>query len=186
MKAKITTAQAMSHPDVVATINALGQIADELREEVARLTKINSDLCRVHNERINDSVRYEEAVGQLKSESARLREENRAHAEFLDRKYYILAAENKVLRDTLDGLKNRKHPVKLLPRELADPEYMQAYLDAMNDDFEMYLKELTVLREAAQQALDHCESYKFYGEVAGKHKAVCAGLSAALTKEATK
>jgi len=40
----------------------------------------------------------QEAIDQIKAERDRLREENRAHAEFLDRKYYILAAENKVLR----------------------------------------------------------------------------------------
>ena len=33
MKAPITTAQAMSHPDVVMTINTLGKMADELRAE---------------------------------------------------------------------------------------------------------------------------------------------------------
>jgi len=33
MKARITTAKAMSHPDVVATLNAFGQLADELRAE---------------------------------------------------------------------------------------------------------------------------------------------------------
>lgn len=37
MKAPITTAQAMSHPDVVLTINALGKIADELRAENEKL-----------------------------------------------------------------------------------------------------------------------------------------------------
>lgn len=34
MKAPITSAQAMSHPAVVETINALGKIADELRAEL--------------------------------------------------------------------------------------------------------------------------------------------------------
>ena len=33
MKASITSAQAMSHPTVVETINALGQMCDELRTE---------------------------------------------------------------------------------------------------------------------------------------------------------
>lgn len=33
MKAPITTAQAMNHPDVVLTINTLGKMADELRAE---------------------------------------------------------------------------------------------------------------------------------------------------------
>ena len=33
MKTTITTAQAMSHPDVALTINTLGQMADGLREE---------------------------------------------------------------------------------------------------------------------------------------------------------
>ena len=33
MKTTITTAQAMSHPDVALTINTLGAMADELRAE---------------------------------------------------------------------------------------------------------------------------------------------------------
>ena len=33
MKAPITSAQAMSHPTVVETVNALGEIADELRSK---------------------------------------------------------------------------------------------------------------------------------------------------------
>ena len=33
MKAPITSAQAMSHPTVVDTVNALGEIADELRSK---------------------------------------------------------------------------------------------------------------------------------------------------------
>lgn len=37
MKAPITTAQAMSHPDVAITINTLGKMADELRAENERL-----------------------------------------------------------------------------------------------------------------------------------------------------
>lgn len=37
MKAPITTAQAMSHPDVVLTINTLGKMADELRAENEKL-----------------------------------------------------------------------------------------------------------------------------------------------------
>ena len=40
MKAQITTAQAMSHPDVAMTINTLGQMADELREKVDRQDKL--------------------------------------------------------------------------------------------------------------------------------------------------
>lgn len=46
MKAPITSAQAMSHPAVVETINALGQIADELRAERDALKQANSDLAR--------------------------------------------------------------------------------------------------------------------------------------------
>ena len=38
MKTPITTAQAMSHPDVALTINTLGKMADELREERDALT----------------------------------------------------------------------------------------------------------------------------------------------------
>jgi len=45
----------------------------------------------------------QEAIDQIKAERDRLREENIAHAEFLDRKYYILAAENKALRKTLES-----------------------------------------------------------------------------------
>lgn len=37
MEAPITSAQAMSHPTVVETINALGAIADEQRGHVERL-----------------------------------------------------------------------------------------------------------------------------------------------------
>ena len=38
MKAPITSTQAMAHPAVVETINALGAIADELRAERDALT----------------------------------------------------------------------------------------------------------------------------------------------------
>jgi len=58
---------------------------------------------------------------------------------------------------------------------------IKQYMDAADN----LAAENKVLRDAAQQALDHCESYKFYGEAAGKHRSVCAALSAALTKEAT-
>jgi len=39
----------------------------DLRVEVARLAKINSALCRIHNERINDSARYEETIADLRA-----------------------------------------------------------------------------------------------------------------------
>ena len=39
MKAPITSAQAMSHPTVVETINALGAIADEQRALVSMLVR---------------------------------------------------------------------------------------------------------------------------------------------------
>lgn len=39
MKPPITTAQAMQHPDVVMTINTLGQMADELRTRLAEVEK---------------------------------------------------------------------------------------------------------------------------------------------------
>ena len=40
MKAPVTAAQAMSHPDVAMTINTLGKMADELREKVDRQDKL--------------------------------------------------------------------------------------------------------------------------------------------------
>lgn len=43
MKPPITTAQAMQHPDVVTTINTLGQMADELR---TRLAEVEKDAAR--------------------------------------------------------------------------------------------------------------------------------------------
>ena len=39
MKPPITTAQAMQHPDVVITINTLGQVADALRTRLAEVEK---------------------------------------------------------------------------------------------------------------------------------------------------
>ena len=50
MKAPITTAQAMSHPDVALTINTLGQMADELRAEIARLQDLLKDALANVNE----------------------------------------------------------------------------------------------------------------------------------------
>jgi len=44
MKAPITTAQAMSHPDVATIINSLGRIADELRTERDELAAENKVL----------------------------------------------------------------------------------------------------------------------------------------------
>ena len=49
MKAPITTAQAMSHPDVALTLNTLGKIADELREERDQL---RSEVERVRRETV--------------------------------------------------------------------------------------------------------------------------------------
>ena len=44
MKPPITTAQAMQHPDVVTTINTLGQMADQLR---TRLAEVEKDAARL-------------------------------------------------------------------------------------------------------------------------------------------
>jgi len=44
MKAPITAAQAMSHPDVATIINSLGRIADELRTERDELVSENKVL----------------------------------------------------------------------------------------------------------------------------------------------
>ena len=50
MKAPITTAQSMSHPDVVLTINTLGKMADELRAENEKLREALERLARLGNE----------------------------------------------------------------------------------------------------------------------------------------
>ena len=55
MKAPITTAQAMSHPDVVLTINALGKMADELRAENRVL---RDSLTRLRHWAEADNVHY--------------------------------------------------------------------------------------------------------------------------------
>lgn len=61
MKAPITTAQAMSHPDVVLTINTLGKMADDLREEVATLKA-----ARVRDQKaLNDAATSLETIASL-------------------------------------------------------------------------------------------------------------------------
>jgi hypothetical protein len=45
MKAPITSAQAMSHPTVVETINTLGEIAAELREALATARADEREEC---------------------------------------------------------------------------------------------------------------------------------------------
>lgn len=50
MKAPITTAQAMSHPGVVETINTLGKMADELRTQNQALVEALEDLKRQYSE----------------------------------------------------------------------------------------------------------------------------------------
>ena len=46
MKPPITTAQAMQHPDVVTTINTLGQMADELRTRLAEVERGLADAAQ--------------------------------------------------------------------------------------------------------------------------------------------
>ena len=46
MKPPITTAQAMQHPDVVTTINMLGQMADELRTRLAEVERGLADAAQ--------------------------------------------------------------------------------------------------------------------------------------------
>jgi hypothetical protein len=41
----ITMAQAISHPEVVIIINALGAMADELREELASAVQAEREAC---------------------------------------------------------------------------------------------------------------------------------------------
>lgn len=47
MKAPITAAQAMSHPTVADTINALSRMANELCKELDRLEKFEKDAARL-------------------------------------------------------------------------------------------------------------------------------------------
>ena len=44
MKATITTAQAVSHPDVAQTITVLGELVDKYRDETEGFKAINAEL----------------------------------------------------------------------------------------------------------------------------------------------
>ena len=45
MKPLITSAQAMSHPAVFETVNAIGEMVEQLRAEVGALTKERDELA---------------------------------------------------------------------------------------------------------------------------------------------
>ena len=79
MKAPITTAQAMSHPDVVQTINTLGKMADELRAELEK----------------HDALRAEIEKAQARNET---------HKAMQLRLFEKLAAQRRVLEQALEAL----------------------------------------------------------------------------------
>jgi hypothetical protein len=56
MKAPITSAQAMSHPTVVETINTLGEIAAELRAELATARADEREACAKVAEDMNRAI----------------------------------------------------------------------------------------------------------------------------------
>jgi len=59
LEAKLSDAEIQIHASM-STCDHFYRLVGEKEAEIERLTKINSDLCRVHNERLIDTVRHEE------------------------------------------------------------------------------------------------------------------------------